>query len=200
MTWTIEAVTTPSSSNVRMRSMVNIDDYSLVRLFDDSSDAVVQHISSLSDEDLYLRFGYLITPPLLKSYIETTLATVNTRTRADFWFGINRGSELVATLHVAILDDTAEFAFSTAEAHRGRKLGQLLFARGYQLVTEYSINRIYLCCLTQNKAIRHIARKFGLAVMTRGAESEGSVNIQYPISIKQVDKVKHSIVDKNLFM
>jgi hypothetical protein len=121
--------------------MVNIDDYSLVRLFDDSSDAVVQHISSLSDEDLYLRFGYLITPPLLKSYIETTLATVNTRTRADFWFGINRGSELVATLHVAILDDTAEFAFSTAEAHRGRSTPiRAWVSTGYRILNQSNLS------------------------------------------------------------
>jgi RimJ/RimL family protein N-acetyltransferase len=176
------------------------DEYSLIRLFDTSADFIINHLDSLNEQDRYLRFGYTPSRAMITKYVNDSLATINLRQHADFWFGIKQGVELVATLHVAILDDTAEFAFSTAEAHRGRKLGQLLFARGYQLVTEYSINRIYLCCLTQNKAIRHIARKFGLAVMTRGAESEGSVNIQYPISIKQVDKVKHSIVDKNLFM
>lgn len=180
--------------------MTNIEDYSLVRLFDDSAPTITQHILALNEQDIYLRFGYQITPTLLDKYVKSSLNTVNTRTRADFWFGIKQGTDLVATLHVAIVDDTAEFAFTTATAHRGRKLGQLLFARGYQLVTEYSITRVYMVCLTQNQAMRHIARKFGLAVMTHGAESEGSVNIQYPISIKQVDKVKHSIVDKNLFM
>ena len=179
---------------------MNIEDYSLVRLFDDSAMHIVQHILELNAHDLYLRFGYQITPERLETYVKKSFETVNTRQRADFWFGIKQGNDLVATLHVATVDDTAEFAFTTAELHRGRKLGQLMFARGYQLVTEYSITRIYMVCLTQNQAMRHIAKKFGLAVMTQGTESEGSVNIQYPVSLKQMDQIKHSIVDKSLFM
>jgi RimJ/RimL family protein N-acetyltransferase len=178
---------------------MNTEDYSLVRLFDDSAMQIVQHITELNASDLYLRFGYSITPDRVEKYVKKSFETVNTRQRADFWFGIRQDNELIATLHVAIVDDTAEFAFTTAEQYRGRKLGQLLFARGYQLVTEYSITRIYMVCLTQNNAMRHIAKKFGLAVMTQGSECEGSVNIQYPVSLKQIDQIKHSIVDKNLF-
>jgi RimJ/RimL family protein N-acetyltransferase len=178
---------------------MNTEDYSLVRLFDDSAMQIVQHILELNDSDLYLRFGYNILPDRVEKYVKKSFETVNTRGRSDFWFGIKQGDDLVATLHVSTVDDTAEFAFTTTAAHRGRKLGQLLFARGYQLVTEYSITRIYMVCLTQNTAVRHIAKKFGLAVMTHGSESEGSVNIQYPVSLKQVNQIKHSIVDKNLF-
>ena len=179
--------------------MTNIEDYSLVRLFDTSAVDIATHITALGPDDLYMRFGYNIAPDRVAKYVNASLTTVNTRTRADFWFGIKQDDQLVATLHVAIVDDVAEFAFTTAETHRGKKLGQLLFARGYQLVTEYSITRSYMVWLTQNAAIRHIAKKFGLAVMTQGTESEGSVNIQYPVSLKQLDRVKHSIVDKNLF-
>jgi len=179
---------------------MNTEDYSLVRLFDDAKPQIISHILGLNSQDRYLRFGYPVTPEQLANYVSKSFLTVNTRQRADFWFGIKQGDELVATLHVATLDDTAEFAFTTADAHRGRKLGQLLFARGYQLVSEYSITRIYMVCLSSNHAMRHIAKKFGLAVMTQGSESEGSVNIQYPVSLRQVDKIKHSIVDKNLFM
>ena len=174
--------------------------YSLVRLFDDSASEVSQHILNLNSHDRYLRFGYSAPSPRIEEYVTNTLSTVNTRQRADFWFGIKQGVLLVATLHVAIVDDSAEFAFTTLEDHRGKKLGQLLFARGYQLVTEYSIPRIYMHCLTENQAIRHIARKFGLAVLTQGSEVEGSVNIQYPVSLRQIEQVKHSIVDKSIFL
>jgi len=179
---------------------MDIEDYSLVRLFPDTAHSIIEHICALNDHDLYLRFGYQITPDRIAKYVSKSFETINTRTRADFWFGVKLGDQLVATLHVSILDDLAEFAFTTAEAHRGRKLGQLLFARGYQLVTEYSITRIYMVCLTQNAAVRHIAKKFGLAVMTQGSESEGSVNIQYPVSLKQLNQVKHLISDKNIFL
>lgn len=179
---------------------MNIEDYSLVRLFPDSITPLVEHISALGENDLYLRFGFPITSEGIGRYVSKSFDTINTQHRADFWFGVKLDDQLVATLHVAIVDDLAEFAFTTAVEHRGRKLGQLLFARGYQLVTEYSITRIYMVCLTQNQAMRHIAKKFGLAVMTQGSESEGSVNIQYPVSLKQVNQVKHSIMDKNIFL
>lgn len=180
--------------------MITDEEYSLLRLFDDSAAEVTQHILNLNSYDRYLRFGHSASELRIEEYVHNTLSTVNTRQRADFWFGIKQGPLLVATLHVAIMDDAAEFAFTTLEAHRGKKLGQLLFARGYQLVTEYSIPRVYMHCLTENQAMRHIARKFGLAVMTQGSESEGSVNIQYPVSLKKIHQVKHSIVDKSIFL
>lgn len=175
------------------------DEYSLVRLFDTSAEFIINHLDRLNEQDRYLRFGQIPSRETITKYVNESLAAINTRTHADFWFGIKKGVELVATLHVSIRDDVAEFAFSTAEDHRGKKLGQLLFARGYQLVTEYSITRIYMMCLSSNAAIKHIARKFGLAVMTHGSESEGSVNIQYPVSLSKVHEIKMCIIDHGLF-
>lgn len=105
---------------------------------------------------------------------------------------------LVATLHIATNGDVAEFAFTTDIEYRSQKLGQLLFARGYQLVTEFKINRIYMVCLSKNSAMRHIAKKFGMSVMTQGTDSEASVNIQYPVPLSRLNEVKMCIIDKDL--
>ena len=171
-------------------------DYSLVRLLSSSVDGITLHIKSLSKEDRYLRFGYPVSDSNVDAYVTSTIAS--TEKQDNYWFGILDGDKLVATIHIATMGDVAEFAFTTAEDYRGQKLGQLLFARGYQLVTEYKITRIYLACLSQNIAMRHIAKKFGLSVMTYGTDSEASVNIQYPVPLSRLNEVKMCIIDKNI--
>lgn len=146
--------------------MSNCHDYSLIRLTDDYRNSIIRHIEDLSDDDKYLRFGYAAKYSHIDQYVSSSLIS-----KDNFWWGIFDESKLIATIHVAIKDDVAEFAFSTDAGYRGQKLGQLLFARGYQLVTEFKITRIYMCCLRKNAAMRHIAKKFGLSVMTNGPDA-----------------------------
>lgn len=172
--------------------------YSLIRLFE--SDPILDHILSLKDDDRYLRFGYMPSDDMIKAYIDKSLSGVNTKTKADFWFGITTsGGDLIATAHIVLRDDVAEFAFTTDDKYRGKKLGQLLFARGYQLIVEYQIKNIYLCMLSKNKSMQHIAKKFGMSVLTEGTDSEASVNISYPVPLSRLDEVKMTCIDKNLF-
>lgn len=172
--------------------------FSLIRLFDVSP--VALHIQSLNRDDLYLRFGYTPSSEKITDYVTKSMCVHNTREKADFWFGItNNFGDLIATVHISISDDVAEFAFTTDAKYRGKKLGQLLFARAYQLVTEYKIGRIYMVCLSKNAAMRHIAKKFGMSVMTMGSDTESSVNISYPVPLNRVHEVNMSIIDKNLF-
>jgi hypothetical protein len=174
------------------------NNYSLIRLFD--AEPIINHIMSLNDDDRYLRFGYMPSNDMIRSYVNKSITGTNTKTKADFWFGIaTQHSELVATAHIVVRDDVAEFAFTTDDKYRGKKLGQLLFARGYQLVVEYQVKNIYLCMLSKNKSMQHIAKKFGMSVLTEGTDSEASVNISYPVPLSRLDEVKMSCIDKNLF-
>lgn len=175
-----------------------METYSIVRLFRDDLYNIVDHIVALSVDDRYLRFCYNISNDQIMKYVEKTTSTVNTKELADFWFGVKLDDKLVATIHISIDGRSAEFAFTTDIDHRGKKLGQLLFARGYQLVTEYNIYTIYMQCLTQNQAMRHIAKKFGLSVISHGPDLEASINIDYPVPFARIDEVKMSIVDKGL--
>lgn len=175
------------------------NDISLVRLFSDASQVVIDHICSLEKDDLYLRFGYTPSKTHIENYVNKSMSTVNTQFEGDYWFGIINSEKLVATIHISVKDSVAEFAFSTDKNHRGKKLGQLLFARGYQLITEMKIDRIYMCMLSQNAPMKHIAKKFGMSVMTFGTDSEASVNITYPVPLNRVNEVRMSMIDKNIF-
>ena len=171
-------------------------DYSLIRLRAWHGPVIVQHIIALGDTDRYLRFGYNCSDGRVAQYVANTMLSDNNQ--QNFWYGIFDGESLIATLHVATGNDVAEFAFTTDVNYRGQKLGQLLFARGYQLVTEFQITRIYMCMLSQNKSMIHIAKKFGMAVMTQGTDSEASVLIQYPVSLSRLNEVKMCMIDKGI--
>jgi RimJ/RimL family protein N-acetyltransferase len=179
--------------------MDTVKDYSLIRLRPAYTSDIIQHIISLPPDDLYLRFGYQVKSEYVASYVTKTLEDNEANSsQQNFWYGIFDGTKLIATLHVAMGDDIAEFAFTTDTEYRGQKIGQLLFARGYQLVTEFQITRIYLACLTQNAAMRHIAKKFGMSVMTHGTDSEASINISYPVPLSRLNEVKMCVIDKGI--
>lgn len=171
------------------------NEYSLIRLFEKSKKEIINHITSLNDEDRYLRFGYLPKNSMINKYVNYTFSKVNTETNANFWFAVTQNNKIVATIHIAIYGDEAEFAFTTDKNHRGKKLGQLLFSRGYQLITEFGINRIKLTCLSQNSAMRHIASKFGLKFTYSSGEVDAVTYIQYPVSIEQVNELKKSAMN-----
>ena len=172
------------------------NEYSLIRVFDTSAEWVIAHIMSLPDHDKYLRFGSSVNEDRVRYYVESTLSTPNTRTHSDFWYAVKYDGEIVATLHIAIRNDMAEFGFTTSPEHRNKGLGQMLFGRGFQLVTEFSISRIYLFMLSSNAAMRHIAKKFGLAIVIDGSEAESSLEIQYPVPISRMNEVKYYMWDK----
>lgn len=176
--------------------MSDFKDYSLIRLFQKDSALITEHILKLPSDDRYLRFGYNCSDDRVAVYVNNAL--IPSLSQQNFWYGIFDGELLVATLHIATNGDVAEFAFTTDIEYRSQKLGQLLFARGYQLVTEFKINRIYMVCLSKNSAMRHIAKKFGMSVMTQGTDSEASVNIQYPVPLSRLNEVKMCIIDKDI--
>lgn len=179
-----------------MSTTSNFNDYSLVRLLPKDSELVTNHILKLSVDDIYLRFGYDAKESQIRDYVTNTISVKDDQ--YNFWWGIIQEDKLLATIHVAAKDDVAEFAFTTDAEYRGQKLGQLLFARGLQFVTERKINRIYMCMLSKNFAMRRIASKFGLSVTTFGTDTEASVNIQYPVPLSKIDTVKTTIIDRGI--
>lgn len=172
----------------------------LVRLFPTSLQWLYAHFLELPEEDRYLRFGFAIKDHQIKKYLEATLVNPSaSRTDANFWFAIKIDNTICATLHIAIVGGKAEFAFTTNKEHRGKKLGQILFARGYQLINEYSIKVVTMQCLSVNAPMRHIARKFGMTVITHGSDTDSTINIQYPVPLKRIKEIVNAVVvDKDV--
>lgn len=173
----------------------------LVRLFPTSINWLLLHFLELSEDDRYLRFGFAIKDEQIKKYLESTLTNPSaSRTDANFWFAIKIDNAICATLHIAIVGGKAEFAFTTNKEHRGKKLGQILFARGYQLINEYSIKVVTMQCLSVNAPMRHIARKFGMTVVTHGSDTDSIVNVQYPVPLSKIKEIVNAvIVDKDVY-
>jgi len=178
--------------------MKKFHDYSLVRLRDRHGAQIIQHIIGLDQDDRYLRFGYNCSDTQVADYVANSITSSDTQ--QNFWYGIFDDELLIATIHIAVsgVSDLAEFAFTTDTNYRGQKLGQLLFARGYQLVTEFQITRVYMCMLSKNKPMIHIAKKFGMSVMTQGTDSEATVIIQYPVPLSRLNEVHTCLIDKGI--
>ena len=59
------------------------NEYSLIRLFEKSKDEIINHITSLNDEDRYLRFGYLPKNSMINKYVNYTFSKINTESNAN---------------------------------------------------------------------------------------------------------------------
>lgn len=137
---------------------------------------VIKHLLSLDREDLRLRFGYTPTDAIVEKYVTDTWNKDGHR-----WFGIYHPDYdgVVATIHVAQMeDDAAEFGFTVLKELRGHGLGDTLFKRGALWAKARCIKHVFMHCLSENKAVQHIARKNDMKVVSLGGgESEADVTL-----------------------
>ena len=154
---------------------------------------IIVHFLSLSAQDRYLRFAHSPTDEQIRRYISESIVK-----KDDHWFGCLYQGKIVGSIHVSIGSGVAEFGLTTDPIYRGQKIGQRLFGCGYELVISQGIEQIYLACLSTNRPMRHIAKKFGLAVISHGPETEASVTISYPVPLNRINEIKASIIDKNI--
>ena len=133
---------------------------------------ILSHLKRLSDADRYLRFGYQIKDEGIDTYVERMTA-------ADIVFAIfNYEMEIVAMAHFAQLEDgTAELGCSVDEEARGKNYGTKLFKRAILTAKVLGIKEIFVQCLSENKAMQHIAKKFEMDINTRYGETEGRLGM-----------------------
>ena len=146
-----------------------------IKLYKHNIPAIVDHFTRLSMEDRRLRFGYCPTDELIEKYVQ------NAFTEKDSWFGClgDRG-EIVATSHISVLPDgEAEFGLSIDKEFRGKGLGNQLFERAVSACKVKGITGIFMQCLSENMAMRHMASKNRMSIVTRGGESEAHATLRY---------------------
>lgn len=134
------------------------------------------HLLALSPEDRRLRFGTSATDEYIKKYVKKSIDDSSSQ-----WFAIEVDSMLVAVCHAAIYDNgDAELGFSVDEEHRNGGYAQILFDRAVTWLRSNGVTNIFMHCLSENAAMRHIAKKNRMVVVTETGESNATIQVEPP--------------------
>jgi RimJ/RimL family protein N-acetyltransferase len=134
---------------------------------------LINHLCNLKGEDRRLRFGALVSDESIDSYVKKTLIN------DDTWFVFGK-HEIVAACHVSIYKEEAELGCSVNMEFRKQKFAQALFNRAIIYLRANNIKNVYMHCLSENEAMRHIAKKNDMTVVRCSEESNALVQIDPP--------------------
>jgi RimJ/RimL family protein N-acetyltransferase len=137
--------------------------------------ALGAHFLALDGEDRRLRFGTQIADDGLRAYVQ----------RIDFdrdgIFAVaNDDLELVAVVHVAFGDKSAELGLSVLPAVRGKGLGNALLKRAVMHLRNRGALEVFVHCLSENGAMMHLARKNGMRILAEGPETDARLVVERP--------------------
>lgn len=134
------------------------------------------HLLSLNPEDRRLRFGISVNDEYIKKYVKKSIDDPNSQ-----WFGIEHESMLVAVCHAVIYNDgDAELGCSVDEEFRSNGYAQMLFDRAITWLRSNGVKNVFMHCLSENAAMKHIAKKNYMTVVTECGESNAKVQIEPP--------------------
>jgi RimJ/RimL family protein N-acetyltransferase len=131
-----------------------------------------KHLTALSPEDRYLRFGYAANDEQIGHYIQSI------NFERDSLFGIyNRRLDLIAMAHLSYSIDPncascAEFGVSVAHPSRGRGYGTRLFDRAITHARNVGVRLMFVHALSENTAMIKIAKRAGAKIERDGPDSQ----------------------------
>src|SRR5262249_32973478 len=79
---------------------------------------------------------------------------------------------LTGVAHVAVFPDFAELGVSVLPRARGNGIGSALFDRANLFARTHFIRSMFTHCLTENRAMMHIAKKSGMKIVTEAGEAD----------------------------
>ena len=120
------------------------------------------HLKLLSNDDRYLRFFSAQSDDSIDIYVNK----INFKTDGIFIVLNETYDQVIGFLHASRLDGVSgveyEIGVSVNESARGMGVGYELFAKAVSWTESLGGKRLYVNCLTQNKAMQKIAEKFKL--------------------------------------
>jgi GNAT superfamily N-acetyltransferase len=139
-------------------------------------DSLVAHFRSLGPEDRRLRFGILVDDAFLERYVDGMDfgrdVVFGARTGPGQWVGIG---------HLVLDENAPELGLSVLPAARGRGLGAAIFRYAVVRAARAGKDRLYMHCLTSNRAIMSIARAAGMAIRSDSGEADAHLVVPpYP--------------------
>ncbi len=137
------------------------------RLGSDDRDSLRVHFLSLGEEDRRLRFGVSVNDDYITAYVDgldfAASHVYGVRSGAAGWLGIG---------HLSHGNGAAELGLSVLPDGRGRGLGGAIFRYAVAQASRHGVGRLYMHCLTSNRAILSIARSAGMSIGSSGGESD----------------------------
>lgn len=117
---------------------------------------ITNHLLRLPPEDRHSRFFVSLPDAAIERYVQIIDLD------RDFIFcSVDEYGDVDGVLHAARGDDgTMDFGISVDEASRGRGIGSELFEAAIALVHMMGCREVYVNCLSINKSMNAIARKF----------------------------------------
>jgi GNAT superfamily N-acetyltransferase len=143
---------------------------------------ITEHLMALTEQDRYLRFGYVATDEQLAKYVET-LDFDN-----DEVFGIfNRHLALIAMAQLAHpaspadasgkASSMSEFGVSVLPRARGRGFGKRLFEHAMLHARNRGVRTLFIHALSENTVMLKIARHAGATIRRDGSESDAYLEL-----------------------
>ena len=143
-----------------------------VRLRETDRPALRMHFLALDAKDRAVRFGIIVGDAGIERYVE------HIDFSRDAVFGVNaetRNFEGVA--HLVPDRKHAELGLSVLPHYRGRGIGSALISRAAVHARNRQINLMFMQCLSENRAIIHIASALGMRVLTQSPDSEARMDL-----------------------
>jgi RimJ/RimL family protein N-acetyltransferase len=137
-------------------------------------DALHQHFAQLDTGDLRMRFGRTPDRDWLRLYVEGIDCA------RDAVLGIRDGARLIGVAHVALFDGAAELGLSVLPTHRRQGVATALFDRGVLHARNRGIVELFIHCLSENAAMRRIARRAGMRVLVEGVDTDAWIELAPP--------------------
>ena len=143
-----------------------------VRLRASDRAVLLDHFLSLGAEDRRLRFGTPLRDESIRAYLK----------RIDFAhdhvFAVHDGAmRLLAVVHVAFGEGTAELGLSVLPEARNQGLGTALLERAVMHLRNRGIGQAFVHCLSENGSMMHIAHKLGMRVVPCAGETDAYIRL-----------------------
>lgn len=133
---------------------------------------IFRHFAQLNAQDRRLRFGTVLDDTGIRAYCD----------KLDFdkgaVFGVFGASlELDGVAHLALWPGAGEVGLSVLASARGTGVGSRLFDRAALHARNSGVAELFMHCLRENAAIRHIAKRAGMRIVSEAGEADAYLEL-----------------------
>jgi RimJ/RimL family protein N-acetyltransferase len=137
------------------------------------------HLLRLSAEDRRLRFNISLDDEAIVAYV-AQINLWDTRIIARF----DHRLAVIAAVQITVIEGRlAELAFTVDEAERGRGLATTLMRRALLWARNRTIRHVCMQFLTENQAVRRVARRVGMTIVTEAGNAEADIALPPPTAL-----------------